>query len=225
MALAPPRPVNVTAPVTRPYPEPQILWPTFPGYGDDSRSSDSCAFPSLPAIKARRAARPAEVLTAFVEAAWMAQDRILILDDFLFKPQEGQSLQSRYDQILFWLPDILVANDIRVLTNSHEDPAEQDAIQKLFNEHVATINQHNPRRAGAARIEIRFSLGRRFPYVHDRFAIIDDELWHFGATVGGLHSLVNAATRGWNAETHDAVRFFKDAWDGDDDVQRGGFHG
>jgi hypothetical protein len=61
--------------------------------------------------------------------------------------------------------------------------------------------------------------------MHDRFSIIDNELWHFGATVGGLHHLVNAATRGWNAEAHDAVRFFNDAWDGDEDAQRGGRHG
>lgn len=224
MPLAPPPFVNATAPVSRPYPKQRILWPTSSGYGEGG-GSDSATFPSLTAIKARRAARPPEALAAFVEAASMAQDRILVLDDFLFKPQEDQSQQSRYEQILLWLPDGLVANDIRFLTNAHEDQAEQDAIQKLFNECVAAINQRAPRRAGAAKIEIRFSLGSKFPYVHDRFAIIDNELWHFGATVGGLHSLVNAATRGWDAEAHDAVRFFNDAWDGDGDAQRGGRHG
>ena len=223
MPLAPPPVVNAAAPITRPYPEQQILWPTSPGYGEGG-GSDSSTFPRLTAIKARRAACPPEALTAFVEAAWMAQDRILILDDFLFKPREDESRQGRCKQILFWLPDGLVANDIRFLTNKHEDRAEQDAIQKLFNEHVAAINQRTPRRAGAAKIEIRFSLNSKFPYIHDRFAIIDNELWHFGATVGGLHNLVNAATRGWDAEAHDAVRFFNDAWDGDGDVQRRGRH-
>jgi hypothetical protein len=179
----------------------------------------------LSAIKARHAAHPPEPLTAFVEAARIAQDRIFVLDDFLFKPKQGQSQQSRYDQILLWLRDGLVANDIRFLTNALGDQAEQSAIRALFNERIAKINQSEPRRAGAAKIEIRFTLGRNFPYMHDRFAIIDHELWHFGATVGGLHHLVNAATRGWNAEAHDAVRFFNDAWDGDEDAQRGGRHG
>ncbi len=212
-------------PIMRPYPEPQILWPTSLGYGHEG-GSDSGTFPSLTAIKARRAACPPEALTAFIEAAWIAQDRIFVLDDFLFKPKEkSQSKQSRYEQILSWLPDGLAANDIRFLTKAHENRAEQDAVQKQFNEHVAAINQRAPRRAGAAKIEIRFSLGSKFPYVHDRFAIIDNELWHFGATVGGLHNLVNAATRGWDAEAHDAVRFFNDAWNGDDDAQRGGRHG
>jgi hypothetical protein len=87
-----------TVVLTRPYPEQRILWPTFRGYGDGG-GSDSGVFPSLTAIKARRAACPPEALTAFVEAAGMAQDRILVLDDFLFKPQEGQSQQSRYEQI------------------------------------------------------------------------------------------------------------------------------
>lgn len=224
MPLASPPFVNATAHAARPLPEPQILWPTSPGYGNNG-GSDSGEFPSLAAVKARRAARAPEALTAFIEAAGMAQDRILVLDDFLFKPKKGQSQQSRYEQILIWLRVGLVANDIRFLTNAHENRAEQDAIQKLFNERVADINQCAQRRAGAAKIEIRFSLGKKFPYVHDRFAIIDNELWHFGATVGGLHSLVNAATRGWDAEAHDAVRFFNDAWNGDGDAQRGGHHG
>jgi hypothetical protein len=222
--LSPPAIVNAGSPVARPFPEKQILWPTSPGYGDNG-GSDSCVFPSVKAIMARQAACPPEALLAFVESVWEAQDRILVLDDFLFKPLKGQSQQSRYDKILFWLPDLLVAKDIRFLTNAHGDKAERDAIRKLFNEHVAGINQHRSHRAGMAKIEIRFSLGSKFPYVHDRFAIIDDELWHFGATVGGLHSLVNAATRGWDAEAHQAARFFEDAWKGDDDSQHGGRHG
>ncbi len=224
MPLAPPHLVNAATPVTRPCPQQRILWPTALGYGEGG-GSDSVAFPRLTAIKARRAACPPEALTAFVDAAWMALDRILVLDDFLFKAQEGQSNQSRYDQILSWLPDGLVANEIRFLTNAHGDRAEQAAIRKLLSDRVQTINQRAPRRAGVAKIEIRFSLGKEFPYVHDRFAIIDNELWHFGATVGGLHSLVNAATRGWDAVTHDAVRFFNDAWKGDGDTQHGGCHG
>jgi hypothetical protein len=224
MALAPPPFVNAAAPIARAYPTQQILWPTFAGYGE-SGGSDSRKFPNLTAIKARRTAQPPAALAAFIDATWTAQDRILVLDDFLFKAQQGQSQQSRYEQILSWLPDGLVANDIRFLTNAHEDQTEQAAIQNLFNGHVAAINQRAPRRAGAAQVEIKFSLGKKFPYVHDRFAIIDNELWHFGATVGGLHSLVNAATRGWDAEAHEAVRFFNDAWTGDEDMLRGGRHG
>jgi hypothetical protein len=224
MALTRPRLVDAAAPITRPYPEQRILWPTYRGYGDGG-GSDSGAFPGLTAIKARRAASPPEALAAFVESVWMAQDRILVLDDFLFEPQGVQSRRSRYEQILCWLTDGLEANEIRFLTHAPGDHAEQGRIRTLFNERVAAINRQAQRRARVARIEIRFSLGSSFPYVHDPFAIIDNELWHFGATVGGLHSLVNAATRGWDAEAHEAVRFFNDAWHGDGDAQRVGRHG
>lgn len=216
MSLAPSPIVNAAAPARRPLPAKEILWPTYPGYGDGG-GSDSGIFPSLTAIKARRAAPLPQALKAFVEAAWTAQDRILILDDYLFKPEkdQDQSRQSRYDQILSWLPKDLVANDVRFLTKAHEDLPEQREIEIQFQAHAAAINQRAPRRAGMVKIEIRFTLGTEFPHVHDRFAVIDNELWHFGATVGGLHRLVNAVTRGWDADAVEALRFFNDAWNGD----------
>jgi len=220
VALNPPPLVKVAAPVTRPPLEKRIFWPSAPGYSGDGES-DSIVFPCLTAIKARHAARPPAALSAFVEAVWEAQERILVLDSYLFEPQDDQSLQERWDQILFWLPDNLVANDIRFLTDERWDQVVRDTIQAQFNERAENIS----RSTRAAKIEIRFSLNKNFPYVHDRFAIIDNELWHFGATVGGLHSQVNAASRGWDATSHDAIRFFDVAWKGDDDTQRGGRHG
>ncbi len=224
MPLVPGLFIDVGTPVAPANLVPQILWPTHPGYGDNGES-DSTKFPQLTAIKARRSSIPPKALAAFVDAARKAKDRILVIDDYLFKPLEGQSLQNRCDQVLNWLDEDLVANDVRFLTNAHEDAVEQESIQNQFDELATTINQLKPRRSGKITIQIQFTLGSRFPYVHDRFAIIDDELWHFGATVGGLHSLVSAATRGWGADTHDAVRFFHDAWEGDNDADRRGRHG
>jgi hypothetical protein len=217
MPLATPPVIDAAQPVAPATEEPQILWPSAHYYGDNG-GSDSSVFPSLTAIKARCGARPPEPLEAFVETVRDARDRILILDDYLFKPLAGQSQQDRLRQILAWLPVGLVANDIRFLTNRHPD---QDFIRKQFNERVTEINQRSPRRLGTAAIDIRFTLGTAFPYVHDRFAIIDCELWHFGATVGGLHSLVNATSRGWDAHSREAVRFFDEAWKGDSDVGAG----
>ena len=181
MPFAPPPFIDAAEPVSRRPEEPRIFWPSVRFYGDNG-GSDSSVFPSLSAIKARCSARPPEPLEAFLEAVWDAQNRILVLDDYLFKPLEGQSQQDRYGQILDWLPDGLVANEIRFLTNAHPD---QGALRKQFNERVTEINQRAPRRLGIATIDIKFTLGSAFPYVHDRFAIIDNELWHFGATVGG----------------------------------------
>lgn len=220
MPLALPPVIDAARPAAPAREEPQIYWPSARFFGDNG-GSDSSVFPNLTAIKARCGARPPEPLEAFLEAVWDARDRILVLDDYLFKPLEGQSQRDRYGQILDWLPNGLVANEIRFLTNAHPD---QDVIRTQFNERVTEINRRAPRRLGTATIEIRFTLGSTFPYVHDRFAIIDGEFWHFGATVGGLHSLVNATSRGWDANSREAVRFFDDAWNGDGDVG-GGRHG
>lgn len=48
--------------------------------------------------------------------------------------------------------------------------------------------------------------------VHHRFAIVDDELWHFEATVGGSHRSLNAYSRGWDACMTRAGEFFDEAW-------------
>jgi phosphatidylserine/phosphatidylglycerophosphate/cardiolipin synthase-like enzyme len=182
-------------------------------------------FPSLGAIKARIGASSPEPLQAFANAAQNAQDRILILDDYLFKPKDGQAVQSRYDQILRWFPDGLVANDIRILTNAHGNKTEHELIRRKFAERAAAINDRSRNRVGIVTIAINFTLNTEFPYVHDRFAIVDDELWHFGATVGGLHEALSAVTRGWDSDQHDALRFFNDAWRGDARSLGKGRHG
>ncbi|CAB3755441.1 hypothetical protein LMG29542_02595 [Paraburkholderia humisilvae] len=48
--------------------------------------------------------------------------------------------------------------------------------------------------------------------LHDRFAIVDDELWHFGATVGGCHPSINAFSRGWSATETRAEAYFFHLW-------------
>jgi hypothetical protein len=224
VALTSSKYVDAATPLKRIIPERKMLWPTARGYGENA-GSDASKFPGLMAIKARRGEKPPEALAEFVEAAWAAQDRILILDDFLFKPKESAARQRRYDQILSWFPDRLVANDIRFLTNTHEDAQEREMIRTLFAERAAAINRNSPRRVGQVTIDVRFSLNENFPYVHDRFAIIDSELWHFGATVGGLHHDLSVATRGWDSEQYEALQFFDLAWNGDNDLIGGGPHG
>lgn len=54
---------------------------------------------------------------------------------------------------------------------------------------------------------------RESPFVHDRFCIVDEELFHFGGTVGGSVPHLTAATFGWCASTHEADRFFSRLWE------------
>lgn len=224
MALVPLPFVSAGSPIKRPVPSPQILWPSAMGFSDDGET-DLAKFPSLGAIKARLGASRPVPLLAFTNAAQNAQDRILILDDYLFKPKARQAVQSRYDQILEWFPDGLVANDVRILTNAHGSKTEHELIKQKFAERAAAINDRSRNREGNVTIEISFTLNTDFPYVHDRFAIVDDELWHFGATVGGLHEQLSTATRGWDSGQHEALRFFNEAWQGDRRSLGRGRHG
>lgn len=213
MIAAPPF-VDVTAP--RPVPPKEILWPT--GY-EQNGAADSQQFPELKAIKARCTAIRAEPLSAFVQASRVAQDRILVLDDYLFKPRKDRSLQQRIDFILDWFPIDLAATDVRILTNEICDRRDVQYIEEQFSSLENKINSMQ-KRDKKLTIKVRFTLNSNFKYVHDRFAVVDNDLWHFGATVGGLHHLVNAATHGWNAAEHHAVQFFNLAWSGDPDVGR-----
>jgi hypothetical protein len=216
-SLVIPPALDVSAPVKRPLPARAILWPTMAGYGSSaSGGSDATRFPQLTAIKARSGAANPEPLAEFKRAAGGAQDRVLVMDGYLFKPTETRLLRDRIARILEWFPPDLAASDVRLLTGSCEDETD---ITAQFNDIANDINSLRPRGAPQLQMQIQFTLGNQFPYVHDRYAVIDNELWHFGATVGGLHEQVNAATRGWDVDDHDALAFFELAWRGDNDLQ------
>ena len=53
---------------------------------------------------------------------------------------------------------------------------------------------------------------RSFPFAHDRFCIIDTQLFHFGGTVGGAAQTLTAASWGWKESQYQALRFFDEAW-------------
>lgn len=210
--------IDAQSSVQRPLPAKAILWPTALGRGDGV-SADSLKFPNFEAIKARHAAKTPEPLEAFAQAVREAQDSVLIIDDYLFKPtKEKGSVPDRVSAILEWFPYDFVAKDVRILTREVGTPESTDDVVRMFQEHSSLINTRAYDRE--INLQVRFTLVTQFDYVHDRYAIIDDELWHFGATVGGFHHQVNAATRGWSAREHDAYTFFDLAWRGDNDRGR-----
>jgi hypothetical protein len=214
---APPIVVDATSRIRRPIPPKELLWPTVGWLGNIGAGADSSRFPGLRAIKERHAARPAEALETFLRAIRDAQDRVLVMDDFLFRDDNGGGFRARLMQVMSWLPDTLAAQDVRFLTAAPPTQTERREIEQTLAARERAINGWVRRQAGMT-IQVRFSLRREFPYVHDRFAIVDDDLWHFGATVGGLHHQVNAVSHGWNIEDHDAVNFFNLAWAGDPDA-------
>jgi phosphatidylserine/phosphatidylglycerophosphate/cardiolipin synthase-like enzyme len=194
----------------RPFPDKTILWATQDG--------DSNCFPKMTAIAARKFAVQPSPLATFGEAVSQAQERVWVIDQYFLKPEKDKGCrQDRIKQILDWMPESnFAASDIKLLTKSHNTNGNKEAdidLAQQFREHGEKISKSRSKGAPQCVIEVRFTLTQNFDYVHDRFAIIDDELWHFGATVGGFYSLVSAATRGWRASDHGAEEFFKLAWE------------
>lgn len=194
--------ILITPKAERPFPAKEILW--------GSQGGGQNHFPTLGEAWVRKNSDNPVHLKEFCNAVADAQERVWIVDDYLLKPKSA-SLTKRIEQILGWLPLSLAASDIRLLTRQTEGIAEIEL--KKFQEHAQSINNHAIRREKLCSIQIKLHLSdRSCDFIHDRFAIIDDELWHFGGTVGGLHAHVSAASRGWRAADHGAIKFFEDIW-------------
>ncbi len=133
------------------------------------------------------------------------------MDEYFLAPDSRASLDKRILAILDWLHIDLVASDIKILTSQHDEVTE--IALELFELQAEAINHRRGRQPMQCSIQINTRLKQKFDYIHDRFAIIDNELWHFGATVGGFHTSVNAASRGWDAEELGAIDFFEMVWD------------
>jgi len=185
----------------RPFPKKEILW--------GSQGGGQAYFPTSAAAYERKYADDPIPLKKFGKAVSDAQERVWIVDEYLLIPDSGKPTK-RIEQILTWLPLWFAASDIRLLTKQHQEVDENDL--KKFQQHAQAINNQAVRREKECRIEIRMHLTRDCDFVHDRFSIIDDELWHFGGTVGGFHSRVSAASRGWRAADHGAISFFEEIW-------------
>lgn len=150
-------------------------------------------------------------LDAFKYVVSKAVERVWIIDAFFLIPDHGPDWDSRILSILDWFPLRLEASDIRILTKEHQQI--NDEMLDLFQMKADDINNFQARRPKKCMIQICTRLVQEFDLIHDRFAIVDDELWHFGATVGGFHTSINAASRGWNAAEVGAISFFEMVWE------------
>ncbi len=202
-------PIEPSALAERQVHEKAIYWPGHADFSGDGTTPDLSAFPTFAAMKARASARPPSPLAAFAKAVRDAQDRVLIMDRFLFTPEHG-SAQVNVDAVMSWFSTGPAVSDVRLLTSA--SGGEQTEIARQFSELAKAINSNQSHRVSKIDIQINFKLKDLVDEIHDRFAIIDNELWHFGATVGGLHPSLNAASRGWPADKHGAIAFFECAW-------------
>lgn len=195
--------VSTTPPAVETNFNPQLLIPCEAPYRDESRHH----FPCINAIKARHAAQDVRLFEEFAKAISTAQ-QVLIIDKHLFSADgKNPDHSRRFKKVQDWFYTENIET-VKILTGHHDSQKE---IEREFEKLTELITESRGKVAPPITIKLSFSLGE-VDYIHDRFAIIDNELWHFGATVGGFHRDVNAASRGWNAHSHNAVHFFDTAW-------------
>lgn len=195
--------VNTTPQMVEKKFSPQLLIPCEATQGGENHHH----FPEYDAIMARYGVDDVRIVREFEKAISTAQ-RVWIIDKHLFSEDgKNPSHDRRIKKVVDWFFTNHIQT-IRILTGHHDDQAE---IEKAFKVLEDVVTEERSKVDAPLKVEISFAL-RDFDYIHDRFAILDEELWHFGATVGGFHRDVNAASRGWSADAHKAVQFFDTAW-------------
>lgn len=191
---------------------PKLLWPTL---DNTCEAIDLHRFPQqLEETLRYKCGEFGACSENFMSAIRNALDRVWLIDRYLLKLVQGvnQSFSSVFERSLLQTK----ASDIRLLTTGKSGHKEQ--IKRL---HEIQEARCKPPRTDKFTIEVRIiregPTQTRFP--HDRFALIDDELWHWGANVGGTHHEVNAYSHGWMANETGAVQYFQRLWESSESVQ------
>lgn len=140
-------------------------------------------------------------LRAFEEAVEGAEVHVFVLD---------RHFDKQGVDILGGALVLSQVGDVRLLTGrgSLADAERKELASALTQS--CNEERHDNRRV-AVRWRATLSTDS-FPFLHDRFAIIDEALWHFGATVGGGHSGLTAVSGPWSARATRAIDFFEEVW-------------
>jgi hypothetical protein len=197
-------PNAVLSDVTREVPAaaslPRIVWPTMVLGERSYEEGDLEWFPEEHSYRERvKLGIGGAMSRVFRDAVRLANNRIWLLDEQVLRDDKSARLLVR-------LFGDTSATDIRIVTASKEGAAERANWLKDLEKELQDTKRGTP-----PRIQIFLNLNkatREVPNIHDRFAVIDDVLWHCGATIGGLHDSINAMTFGWSAHTTHAIEFF-----------------
>ncbi|MNG78220.1 hypothetical protein D3C79_367870 [compost metagenome] len=197
--------VVVTAVPEKPLHEKAIYWGSSP-------SGNNKKFPTISDIYTRNLSEEPMPLSVFVSAVRNATARIWIVDEYFFTSGSKKIKTTIHvSDICNWFHKDLIATDIRILTGSHSEVTAEDL--SLVSMQAEDINRSRPKRQTNCKIDIKTNLtSEDLNFIHDRFAIVDNELWHFGGTVGGYQKNVSAVSRGWCARETGAIEFFRLAW-------------
>lgn len=138
------------------------------------------------------------VLSPEFQSALQTAAQVYIVDGYFAETRE-------LAEEILWVATVADVKQMRIITARK---AEFWALQDL-----ADRWKREAQRSGT--IELRTlpkrADGSALP--HDRFALLDGTLWHWGATVGGGFSGLNACSFGWSAKRTGAAVWFKELWE------------
>ena len=174
-------------------------------YPNTKQATDLLSCPNLRDIKDRyrEGEKNALVLDSFTRTLRNASDKIWILDTYLHKNFSKNDVFESILKSIFINKAII---DVRFYLKSKTNEEDIKEIVKFYNDLIRE-DRSNSR---ATTIALKFY--DNLNYVHDRFAIVDDYLWHFGSDVGASLPSLHATSYGWNAEKLEITDFFEELW-------------
>lgn len=175
-------------------------------YSDIKSATDFIQCPTLKQVRDRSnmSLEHALVSQNFQQSILNATQKIWILDNYLHKNMKESSV---FDSILKLIEINTQILDVRFYLRSKTN---EDDINELINYYNELIRDGRKSHQGT-KIECGFFDDLNF--IHDRFAIIDNNLWHFGSDVGASNQSLHATSYGWNSEQLKITNFFEELWE------------
>jgi len=137
---------------------------------------------------------------SFITAIKIAQNRIWLIDEYLHCSDDKDKENLKLNRLLNHIKvRMQYVDDVRFF---FKDDSHRKETSDLLNNELKLKNYET--------INYRFFCYENF---HDRFAIIDDVLWHFGSDVGASSLKLNATSYGWDAKYFNAINFFEAFWE------------
>lgn len=174
---------------------PQLIWPSIPDSAENNEY-DRLSAPEHWIIRKRQIASNSSGLgcTLFWQKL-KDSEQILILDKFF----DARAMITLREKLHKSKGSII---DLRIITSD-------DSARCLFSD-ITKLNIFARSAEFGCKSYKRYD--ENFDIVHDRFAVTDGELWHFGGTVGGIHPDLTAVSRGWDAESQNFTTLFNQIW-------------
>lgn len=165
-------------------------------------------FPRRYELQRLREPNPRAYLHVFAGAVSRATERLWVLD-LHYHPHGHAGIVHalRAAQV----------KDVRILSERVPPAQDKTALleELLAAREMAWAEGRPDRRPVEAqgRLEWRDRLDKEhYPYPHDRFVVVDEQLWHFGFAAGGSGRCLSAASGPWSAAAQGAFDFFEEVW-------------